>query len=346
MVGPGEMSRRLLTRHTHRVSTLPILALHVHSSCNCRCVMCDIWKANAAGREMPATELERHLEGLRRLRVERVMLTGGEPLLHSNLWALCAMLRAEGIAITLITTGLLIERHLSPIAEHVDELVVSIDGDATLHDQIRRVNRGFARIAHAIGTLNAQPRRPRTTARCVVQRQNHEHLSAIVEAVHHIKVDRLSFLAADVSSSAFNRPTPWDAERRAQVALGGEELPQLAHAITQLARHQRSVLQSGFVLGGLASLWRIHRYYAALAGLEPFPRVSCNAPWMSAVLEVDGRLRPCFFQPAYEGPHHATVQEAINAPGAIAFRRSLNVEQNEICQRCVCSLALPFWARV
>ena len=38
------------------------------------------------------------------------MLTGGEPLLHRNLWALCAELQALRIRITLVTTGLLIEQ--------------------------------------------------------------------------------------------------------------------------------------------------------------------------------------------------------------------------------------------
>ena len=44
-----------------------------------------------------------------------------------------------------------------------------------------------------------------------------------------------------------------------------------------------------------SSLRRLPRYYAALRGDEPFPHVSCNAPWVSVVVEANGSVRPCFF---------------------------------------------------
>ena len=43
MVGPGELARRTRSLVTGRLESLPILALSVHSACNCRCVMCDIF---------------------------------------------------------------------------------------------------------------------------------------------------------------------------------------------------------------------------------------------------------------------------------------------------------------
>ena len=89
MVGPVEIARRARGRVTGRIESLPILALSVHSACNCRCVMCDIWKANSEKREISARRFDRHIEAIRALRVQRVMLTGGEPLLHRNLWAFC-----------------------------------------------------------------------------------------------------------------------------------------------------------------------------------------------------------------------------------------------------------------
>ena len=89
MVGPAEIARRVRGQWSGRLESLPILALSVHSACNCRCVMCDIWKANAEKREISSADLERHIDDIRALNVQRVMLTGGEPLLHRNLWSLC-----------------------------------------------------------------------------------------------------------------------------------------------------------------------------------------------------------------------------------------------------------------
>ena len=53
------------------IGSLPILILNPHSRCNCRCVMCDIWKGTDAT-ELSAAELEGHLRSIERLGVEWV----------------------------------------------------------------------------------------------------------------------------------------------------------------------------------------------------------------------------------------------------------------------------------
>ena len=132
-------------------------------------------------------------------------------------------------------------------------------------------------------------------------------------------------------------------------AVGGrasrDQLPALAASIRdgrdQLPRRAWTAASSR---AGCASLRRIHDYYAALAGLGAFPAVRCNAPWVSAVLEPGGQLRPCFFHAAYPSPADASFEDTLNAPAALAFRGALDVSTNETCQRCVCSLSLPLWA--
>jgi hypothetical protein len=162
--------------------------------------------------------------------------------------------------------------------------------------------------------------------------------------VHALEVDALSFLAADVSSTAFNRPEPWSAERQAEIALSRDEVMTLAAVITDVGERCHDIVESGFLVGGLRSLWRIYDYYSAVQGARPFPAIRCNAPWVSAVLEPGGQLRPCFFHAPYAKVDGQSLQETVNAPAAVAFRRALNVGTNETCRRCVCTLALPSWA--
>jgi Fe-coproporphyrin III synthase len=338
---PIEISRRAASRVTGRIHTLPILALSVHSACNCRCVMCDIWKANVDKREISVETLDRHMDAVRRLHVHRVMLTGGEPLLHSNLWTFCDRLLSEGIALSLVTTGLLIEPHAARISELMDEVVISIDGDANTHDEIRRVRGGFDRIARGVAALRRQLKQPTLIARSVLQRSNFRSLAATIRAIEQIGVDRLSFLAADVTSAAFNRPEPWTAERQRDIALSAEDLTKLSSAIHVAEDACASAFASGFVAGGVASLWRIYDHYAALVGVRDWPGVRCNAPWVSAVVEPTGVVRPCFFHPAYDTSPGADLNQLLNSPQAIEFRRTLDVRSNETCKRCVCTLSLP-----
>jgi Fe-coproporphyrin III synthase len=340
MVGPGEIARRARGRMSHRLESLPILAMSVHSACNCRCVMCDIWKANADKREIALEELERHVKSIQALRVQRVMLTGGEPLLHRNLWALCRLLLDMRIRITLVTTGLLIEQHADDIARSVDTVVISIDGDRDAHDSIRRVKGGFDRVAKGLAALRAGYPVPRLIARSVLQRDNFMSLDKTIAAAHRAGFDELSFLAADVTSRAFNRPVPWPDSRVAEVIVADERLSALEASIERAVAALPDLFQNGFVAGGRASLDRILQYYGALAGRTTLPAVQCNAPWVSAVLEPDGDLRPCFFQPAY-GAVNGSLEDALNSAQAIAFRQALEVERDSTCRKCVCSLNLP-----
>lgn len=340
MVGPAEMIRRARGRTSGRLESLPILALSVHSACNCRCVMCDIWKANADKREISAGDLSRHVDAIRRLHVQRVMLTGGEPLLHRNLWALCSELQALRIRITLVTTGLLIDRHSAEIAASIDTVVISIDGPRDVHDAIRRVKGGFDRLAAGVKSLREHHPRPRLIARCVLQRANAATIAETIDTASRLGFDELSFLPADVSSTAFNRPDPWPAARASEIAVPAEELEGLSKEIDRACAAHPRLIRHGFVAGGRASLERILQYYGGLAGRSEFPIVQCNAPWVSAVLEPDGVLRPCFFQPAYARAN-GDLETTLNAVDAVGFRRFLNVAANDTCRRCVCSLDLP-----
>ena len=118
----------LAARLRGQVSSLPVLILMPHSRCNCKCVMCDIWKANQNGQEITAEELKPHLESFRRLGVREVFLSGGEPLMHSNLWAFCQQLKTLNVRITLLSTGLLLRENARQICATCDEVIVSVDG--------------------------------------------------------------------------------------------------------------------------------------------------------------------------------------------------------------------------
>src|SRR5262245_53021553 len=103
------MLSRLHSRVTHRIYSLPVLILMPHSACNCTCVMCEIRKATQQKQQIGAEELERHIDSFRRLNVREVVLSGGEALMHANLWKLTTALRNEKIKVTLLTTGLLLK---------------------------------------------------------------------------------------------------------------------------------------------------------------------------------------------------------------------------------------------
>jgi MoaA/NifB/PqqE/SkfB family radical SAM enzyme len=311
-----------------------------HSRCNCRCVMCDIWQANADKRELTRDDIARQLPALRSLHVQRVVLSGGEALMHQNLWTLCELLEELDIKITLLSTGLLLNVFAKDVVRWCDEVIVSIDGSAATHNAVRRVPRAFERMAEGIAALRAQRPEYPVSARCVLQRSNFRDLPNIIDAAHAIGLNRISFMSVDVSSTAFNRDTPWDEPRASEVALDAAEAAEFATVVEDTIARFPLDFASHFISETPDKLRRLPAYYAALNSRGEFPETFCNAPWVSAVVEADGQVRPCFFHPAIGSIHEQPLDEILNAPAAIAFRRELDVKTNSICKVCVCTLSL------
>jgi MoaA/NifB/PqqE/SkfB family radical SAM enzyme len=341
-VSPLETLRRQATRSTHRIHSLPQLVLMPHSSCNCRCVMCDIWKANAMKRELSREDIEHQMPSLRNLHVQRVVLSGGEALMHSNLWLLCELLRElnDDLQITLLSTGLLLRRFAADVVKWCDEVIVSVDGSRDVHDAIRRIPKAFDRLADGIVALREQRPGYPVSARCVLQRSNFRDLPNIVTAAHEIGLNRISFMAVDVSSTAFNRPEPWLEPRVAEVALDRAEAEEFAALVEDTIQRFATDFDSRFISENPQKLRRLPRYYAALNGMGDLPETVCNAPWVSSVVEADGTVRPCFFHRSLGNVHDNTLEEVLNSPEAVAFRRELDVTTNPICKVCVCTLSL------
>jgi MoaA/NifB/PqqE/SkfB family radical SAM enzyme len=323
------------------ISTLPIVIIYPHSRCNCRCVMCDIWRARERA-EVGPEEVAGWMEEWRRFGVERVVLSGGEPLMHRRIWELCGVLRDGGIAITILSTGLLLRRHAAELVRYCDDVVVSLDGPPEVHDAVRRVPGAFLRLADGVAAVKGADAAVRVSGRCTVQRANYRELRATVAAARVARMDRISFLAADVSSEAFNRPGGWGEERVSEVALRAEDLPPLAEEIRLLEDECADELASGFISESAEKLRRrLHGHFSALLGGPPAPPVHCNAPWVSTVIESDGTVRPCFFQPPLGNLRQAGSLDAVlNSDAARRWRAGLDTERDAICRRCVCSLSL------
>lgn len=336
-VQPGSEQCTLLDERDGRIGALPILVLSVHSRCNCRCVMCDIWKRDQS-KEITAADLQRHRESLRRLGVEWVVLTGGEPLMNCELSGLCVFFRELGIRLTLLTTGLLLERRANEVATAFDDIIVSLDGPKEIHDAIRRVPGCYNMIQSGIESVRRLRREMRITARTTVQKQNHTHLRSTASAATSLGFDGISFLAADLTSEAFNRPLQWPVVRQSEIGLSTKEVNALEHEVEDLIRWSKEESHQGFVAEGPAKLQRIVRHFRAHLGEATFESPKCNAPWVSAVVEVDGTVRPCFFHHAIGNIQRQTLEEVVNGEEAVAMRRSLDVASDPICQRCVCSL--------
>jgi MoaA/NifB/PqqE/SkfB family radical SAM enzyme len=323
----------------HIIRELPVLVIMPHSRCNCRCVMCDIWRIRQI-REITAADLEPHIAGLRELKVRWVVFSGGEPLMHSDLSALARLLRREGIRTTLLTAGLILERHAVQVADDLDDVIVSLDGPREIHDRIRGVPDAYTRLERGFHAVREHRASMLIHGRCTVQKNNFRYLRATVRATHDLKLNSLSFLAADVTSEAFNHSAVLPEDALANVALNADEVEELAREIEGLIGECEGEIESGFIRESPEKLRRIALHFRAHLGQIPPKAPRCNAPWVSAVVESDGAVRPCFFHRPIGSLHDGPLMDVLNSDAAVRFRSQLDISKDAICRRCVCSLFL------
>src|ERR1700723_2348046 len=206
----------------HQIRTMPVLVISPHNQCNCRCVMCDIWRIREA-KEITPEDLEQHLSSFRQLGVRWFVFSGGEPQLNKKWSGLAQMLRSTGSRVSLLTAGLLLKSQAQAITDSVDDVIVSLDGPPAVHNSIRRVPDAFERLAGGVTALHSLRPEMQVGARCTVQKANHHALRAVLTSAKQIGLNSVSFLAADLTSEAFNRSQGWRPDRVDRVALVPEE---------------------------------------------------------------------------------------------------------------------------
>jgi len=338
--------KRFYSLKSNRIYSLPIVILMPHSRCNCRCVMCDIWKGNNNIKQLEEADIQKMFESMRKLNTKLVVMSGGEALMHPNFFRLCEIIKSQNIKITLLSTGLLLKRFASEIISKTDEVIVSLDGSKEVHDKIRNIPNAFDKLKEGAQELKSLDPKFRVTARCVIQKENFDDLPNIVESAREIGLDQISFLTADVTTDAFNRPELWGEEKMGEIKLSPEELERFKQVIENLIETYSENFKNKFIAESPEKIRRFYEYYAAFQGLTEFPPLRCNAPWVSAVIEADGTVRPCFFHEVIGDIKQNSLSEIINSDKSFSFRKNLDVDTNPICKKCVCSLNLSPFARL
>jgi len=334
--------KRYRTLQTHTITALPVVILMPHSACNCRCVMCDIWKDNKNLKQLTEDDITGLLDSLKKFGTQQVAMSGGEALLNANFFRLCAILKKQNIKVSLLSTGLTIKKHAEKLIELVDDIVVSLDGDEPLHDAIRNIPGAFNKLKDGVEYIKSIAPNYKITARTVIHRLNFRNWESIINEAKIMNLDQISFLPADVSSHAFNRQMAWEEPKQHEILLSQKELTELQEVITRIVNNKDD-FNTRFIAESPEKIQDIYNYYAAFYQLNPFPFKKCNAPWVSTVIEADGSVRPCFFHEAIGNIRDSSLANILNSDKAISFRKTLDMSTNPACVKCVCSLNLsPF----
>lgn len=186
--------------------------LGVTKRCNSKCVYCDVWRFDDADGDPPLGQLQGILEEIRGLGVERVNLSGGEPLMRKDLVEIIRHGTDVGLAMGIITNGLLLsEARLNSLREAGLRFVsVSID---TLDPENYKTLRG-APVSNAANALENLAR---------ARREDEKFVAAVLAALSPLSLDGIPRLVEECEKNNLllqvQPVQPFSEEHRSRLSL-------------------------------------------------------------------------------------------------------------------------------
>ena len=296
--------------------------------------MCDVWKSNRELDELPARTLEKHKDDFESLGVKHVVLSGGEPLMHGNLWRVCRMLKELDIHITLESSGLLLGDYARDIVKWIDTVIVPVDGTEALHDRVRNTKGAFSRLKEGVELLREIEPDQQVIARSVIQKMNYPYLPDIIQTAIDLQLDGIELVAVDAHTPGFNRDASTVGDDSEDLLLRSVDLLIFKTIADRVQKEFHDELEIGFVRNGSDALDSlVSTFDHALSTVTP-KTTRCNVPWHSAVIEATGKVKPCPFHPPVGTIRKNDFADVLNSPEAISFRQKLDPSTNAICARC------------
>jgi heme d1 biosynthesis protein len=134
----------------------PVVIWNLIRRCNLACQHCYSISADVDfPGELSTPEIYATMDDLRGFGVPVLILSGGEPLLHPDIFAISRRAKALGFYVGLSTNGTLIDAALLPriAAIGYDYVGISLDGIAATHDRFRRKTGAYAASLGAVRLL-------------------------------------------------------------------------------------------------------------------------------------------------------------------------------------------------
>jgi MoaA/NifB/PqqE/SkfB family radical SAM enzyme len=216
------------------------VAMVLTHRCNCRCVMCDLWRAGNAGTELPAERWIALLDELHSwTRTLRVRLIGGEVLLKCGVYDIIRRAVHLGFTVNLISNGLALqsERNYRELMDTgLRSITFSLDGkDAAIHDR----NRGIPGLHNVVTEVIRRMKRDRpamsVTLICILMRETAPQLAEYTRWAEELGVDRILFQPLAESPGRPETRADWHRDSNLFV----RDLEPLEHSIDELNRRGR-----------------------------------------------------------------------------------------------------------
>jgi len=170
------------------------ITLNITERCNLQCKMCRIWKRDIEKEELSENDILQVITDMKKWGINRLNLSGGEPLLRKNLvFKVLSLCQKYDIETGMVTNGWLLDEKTADqlVSLGIGRISISIDGIGSIHDNIRGVNGSFDKAVYAIDNINKA--KEKLDKRCIIHintvvcNENLDGLMSLVDMARHLK---------------------------------------------------------------------------------------------------------------------------------------------------------------
>jgi radical SAM protein with 4Fe4S-binding SPASM domain len=276
-----------------------------------------------------------------------VTLFGGEPLLSPNCTKIIKYIKERGMHCLMITNGFRLEDMAEEIVESgLDELNVSLDGGAELHDRIRGMHGLFKKIMDGFKKVNyykagKNRKNPMINLQCTITKYNYRDLEQLLDVANEANADSLTFHnLIFLDRDTLNRQKELDSmlgcsssDWEGFVSEPGIDAGLLCEKIKKILSVKYDFRVDFYPNFSPKALME---YYGNPAHALSGNAGRCLSPWVVAYIFPDGEVRPCLnCSYSYGNVKKTGFTEIWNSEEALRFRRTLKEKKIfPVCVRC------------
>lgn len=166
------------------------VTIEITSACNLKCQHCGNDSGNKNNLELTKEEIFNLIDELANIGVERLGLTGGEPLLHPFLFEIIEYAKDKIPTIAIATNGYFIDEEKIKKFKYygVKKFIISLDGTRQFHNYFRGNIYAFDYALKAIKLLIEN--NMEVKVRSVLTKQNQESILNLIKITNEFKIIR------------------------------------------------------------------------------------------------------------------------------------------------------------
>ena len=303
---------------------IELLYIEYTKKCNSKCITCDYWKNKNEERILNDDEILNIISYLDNLKV--ILFTGGEALIYSDeMFELAEKIKIKNpfIELRLLTNGFLVSKNIDKISKYFDTVVFSFDADnKDTYFNIRGVD-WFDKVVTSIKKVKEKGLKVRL--RCMVLEENYLRLDKIIKLANDLNVNQISFIPLDSESIV-----GFERNNNSVSIKNNIDINLLENEIKDIILNNEELIDKGVLTENGNNLRNIIKFYK-----KELHNIYCNSPYESIVLQMDGKIKNCFFTSKTFDVKNNTIDNIFNSKEFINIRKCSKNRELKECEKCV-----------